>query len=288
MIRSLVSFALISVLTAGSLTQLREVRSSVVESTDDSRGEVLYLPDGTALQTVSFGFDNFVADILWFNTISYFGKHFKSDRNYEWLNHMCHLVTDLDPRAYYVFEFCGTMLAWEANEPKKAYQILTKAMEAEPDRWNYPYLRGFTSMYFLEDPEAAREDFVRAAALPNAEPFVARLAAQEMVLSDPDDAVRFLSEMIENAQDPSQRAVLEDKLREVVFERDADVFRKAVEIYEAKFGKPPSSLEEVINDGIIQSRPGLLQDPFGGRFLYNREAGRIESSTGRRSRGRQR
>src|SRR5204863_759985 len=61
--------------------------------------EILYVPNGTGLRFMSFGYTNILANLLWFNTINYFGKHYRADRNYKWLGHMCGLVTELDPHA---------------------------------------------------------------------------------------------------------------------------------------------------------------------------------------------
>ena len=34
--------------------------------------EVLYMPKGPGLEILSFGYQNLLADIIWFNTVSYF------------------------------------------------------------------------------------------------------------------------------------------------------------------------------------------------------------------------
>lgn len=61
--------------------------------------ELLYFPKGDKLSLVSLGFDNAVSNVLWFNTVSYFGKHYREDQRYHWLSHMCNVITDLDPSA---------------------------------------------------------------------------------------------------------------------------------------------------------------------------------------------
>ena len=183
--------------------------------------EALYLPQGPALKIMSFGYQNFLSRILWFNTISYFGKHYRGDRNYKWLAHMCDLVTTLDPRAYHVYEFAALMLAWEAEQPERAIPILTKGMNVSelkdhPWFWKLTYLRGFTYMYFMEDSMRALEDFKVAAKLPNAPASVASIAAKKILYNagDPGAAIGFLEEMLGNTTDPTARKALNRRLRE--------------------------------------------------------------------------
>src|SRR5215510_12440046 len=60
--------------------------------------EFVYVPDAHLLRPMALGYNNVLADLLWFRTISYFGEHYRGNRQYPWLARMCDLVTDLDPR----------------------------------------------------------------------------------------------------------------------------------------------------------------------------------------------
>jgi hypothetical protein len=182
----------------------------------DQIREVLYLPNGTGLEVISFGFRNGLSQILWFNTINYFGKHYAQDRDYRWLNHMCDLVTELNPRAVHAYRFCSLMLAWEANYPKQAVDLLNKAISHHPDNWELLYLRGVTRLLFLNDGLHAKEDLVRAARLPNAHPLVARLAARKISSTeDPATALHFLEEIIAETKDPSTIRALKRRAKEI-------------------------------------------------------------------------
>lgn len=178
--------------------------------------EVLYLPSGKGLKFLSFGYRNALAHSLWFNTISYFGKHYKSDRDYKWLNHMCNLVADLNPKMMHVYDFCSLMLAWEANYPKESVKILDKAILAYPNEWKFPYLRGMSYMIFLKDIDRAKEDFILSSRLPGAHHLVMRLAARNISLTDrKESAIEFLEEMIKNSKQESERDALIRKLEEI-------------------------------------------------------------------------
>jgi tetratricopeptide (TPR) repeat protein len=208
--------------TATALVYLNATPRTSHQSGINQTDEVLYLPNGEALSFMSFGYRNALARILWFNTINYFGKHYGTDKNYRWLFHMCNLVTDLDPRATHVYEFGAIMLSWEVNAPEEAIKLLTKAIQNFPNDWKYYYLRGFTSMFFLERNTEAQADFARGALLPGAHSIMARLAARVASKSqNREEAIRLLRELLETTTDPQAHGVIQKRLR--ALERSVEV-----------------------------------------------------------------
>jgi hypothetical protein len=202
--------------TAGSGRRLRLALPQASAGAQQER-EALYLPDNRALNLISFGYRNVLADVLWFNTVNYFGKHFRSDHRYTWLNHMCGLVTDLDRRQRHVYEFCSLMLAWEGGDPESAAKLLDKALVSESEYWRYYYLRGIIEAYFLKADERAQNDFRAGATKRGAPPFLARLAAKKLMdLNNPETAVSFLEELIAGASDPNQKQALIRQLNKTV------------------------------------------------------------------------
>ena len=264
-------------LASYSLQQIHQL--SISDEQISKTKEVLYLPDGSALDILSFGYKNALANVLWFKTISYFGKHYKTDRNYEWLSHMCSLITDLNPHAEHVYSFCGTMLSWEVEDASAAYDIFSKAIESSPDYWRYYYLRGFISFYFLNDSESAKKDFIHSSKLPDAPAFVARLAASKMSLSDPEQAVTFLKQILETTEDPNQRASLEDKLKEA----ECKLLYRDLEVASSKFQKEkkstPTSIGELIREGFLSNSRRYLADPFGERFYFDESDKKLKTSS---------
>lgn len=201
--------ALLLFVAATSLYELSLINSPSKKEVD----ETLYLPNGKALKLVSLGFENVLADLLWFNTISYFGRHFRSDQQYRWLSHMCNLVIDLDPKAAHVYQFGAVMLSWELGAPDESNALLTKAMKALPDNWLFPYLRGFNYLFFFKDPVHAKDDLLLAASKPNVHPMVANLAAKQISdLDNPAVAEETLKDLFNASADPVVREVLREKI----------------------------------------------------------------------------
>ena len=211
--RSLLALALLAT-TAFSYTRVVALKQRP-DAASLRQQESLYLPNGKGLEFISFGFKNLWSDLLWFNAINYFGKHYRSDRDYTWLDHMCDLITTLDAQARHVYEFCSLMLAWEAAQPDRAAAILGKALRADPGYWRYYYLRGITYALFLHQEEAARQDFVTGSKLPGAPLFIARLASRKLALNNPQLALEFLKEMISTATNENQRSALMDRYQKI-------------------------------------------------------------------------
>lgn len=242
-----------------------------------SLNEALYLPRGEGLQFMSFGYKNALAHLLWFNTINYFGKHYQGNRDYRWLSHMCGLVTNLNSKMTYVYEFCGLMLAWEAKLPDKSIALLSDGISNNPNYWKLPYLRGMTYLVFNKDDAKATSDFVLAAKLPEAHTGVLTLAAKKLsVTENPETAIDFLKETIANSKDAWERQVLSDRLRELILQKDLSVLEKAIEIYQQRTSTIPEDLEDLIEQGIIKSLP---LDPYGNTYFLNKLSGKPESKS---------
>ena len=146
----LAAVGLLGLVVAGSSARLQQAAPA------SGPAEVVYLPDARLLRPLVLGYDNVLADLLWFRTISYFGGHFETDRSYPWLARMCDLVTDLDPRAEHVYRFAGLILPWEANEVDEGIRLLEKGVRNLPDAWELHYYLGMTRYFFKDDPDARR------------------------------------------------------------------------------------------------------------------------------------
>lgn len=241
----------------------------------DPDQEALFLPHADVVTALSFGYRNALANLLWFNTINYFGRHHANDKNYRWLKHMCQLVTTLDPQAKHVYEFGSTMLAWEADAPRDGHELLGAAIQVFPEDWRLYYLRGFTSMYFLKDEEGAKADFLAASRLPGAHPVVIRLAAKKVgSLDDPQTAIDFIHSMLKIQTDPAARHTLEARLHELLFQRDQQQLAEARRRYVAAQGVEPETIQELVTHGILADIP---LDPFGARYEIDSRSGEFRS-----------
>lgn len=239
---------------------------------------LIYLPKKEAVKSITLGYENFVSQILWFSTLNYFGEKFLAKESMPWFNHRCDLVTDLDPDARHVFEFCGTLLSWVAKEPEHSNLILTKGISRSPNYWRYYYLRGFNYWYFLEDFVNAKKDFEYASTLPDAPSFLVSLASRLMIKNEEEDtAISFLKSAYVREQDFNAKQAIAEKLNLAVVARDIRQIESALISYKTKNSHFPNSLESLKEDNLLLLIP---EDPFGDEYLYNNKSGKVSSKKG--------
>jgi hypothetical protein len=240
--------------------------------------EPVYLPRAEVLRPMSLGWQNVLADILWFRAISYFGEHFRSDRTYPWLAQMCDLVTDLDPRAEHVYRFAGFVLPWEANQADAGIRLLEKGARQVPDSWMLEYFTGFQYYFFKNDYSKALVHLRRAAQLPGVHPSVPALIA---VLSaehyGPQTTMAFLSELEHDIDSAELRDVVRENLQEARLADDLQHLDAAVDAYRTATGHTPLTLDALVDAGVIAAVPA---DPFGGTYVVDQLTGTVRSSTG--------
>ena len=257
--------------TSGLRTELRERANRASEHNGP-----IYLPRAELLRPFSLGYQNVLADILWFRAISYFGEHYRSDRTYTWLAHICDLVTNLDPKAEHVYRFAGLILPWEAGDVDKGIELLEKGTRALPQSWELAYYLGFTRFFFKDDKQNAARDLQRASSLPGAHPGIASLAATlTRETSGPEATLAFLSDLDKNVDSPRVREVIGRNMREAAAARAINEINLAAAKYREMTGREPKSVEDLHQAGYL---PGIPQDPFGGRFILGADG--AKSSTG--------
>ncbi|MEZ4753013.1 MAG: hypothetical protein R3A13_01720 [Bdellovibrionota bacterium] len=265
--KSLVLLIASSLLCGLSVPQI-DLAYSVNKQELQTKTEALYLPKKEFVEIISLGYKNTISHLIWFNTISYFGSHYQTDKNYKWLYHMCDLVSSLNPKAKHVYSFCSTMLSWEGNAADKSVALLSNAINENPKEWEYYYLRGFNYMHFLKDPLNAQKDFQQGALLPNAPIFLGRLASKKLAeLDNPQAAADFLQTMIKNSKDPTEREALEFRLHQIIDKMNLDVLGSAVEIYRQKYKTYPEDLKLLVKEKIIA---GLPIDPWGEKYIFDK------------------
>jgi hypothetical protein len=268
------------------------VLASVVNRTDDMLGaqlavqpqadELVYLPPTRFLKAVALGYEHALADVLWFRTINYFGRHYRSDRVYPWLASMCDVVTDLDPRAEHVYRFGGVLLPWEANRVDDGIALLEKGARNIPESWQILYMLGFSYYFFKADIAAASDRLSQAARVPDAPAFISGLTAlMHAAQYGPDSAIAFLNELDRRGGDDEMRGFIRERIRELSLTRDITAVDAAIQRFEAHFHRRPAQLDELVSTGMIAAIPA---EPYGGHYRLDPVTGAVESSEGHKPR----
>jgi hypothetical protein len=240
----------------------------------DKPFDVRYVPTGGALRVLSEDLQLTIANYYWLQTVQYIGETRGNQRGWDRLFPLVDLVTDLDPRHGYAFQTGGIMLS-TLQRPDESDRILKKGIERGPRWWTFPFYIAFNDYFFRGDYESAARWAELAARTPGASTNISHLALSMKVKSgSPDDAVRFVGEMLATAKDDATRAALEEQYKLALLQRDFGRLDAAVATFKARAGRPPRSLEEVRGVGLLAAIP---EEPFGGHYLLDAE-GVVHSS----------
>lgn len=210
----------LSLLTARTLRD----NSVVVET-----AELLYVPDRRVLSALFLGYDQAAADVLWIRTTEYFGRHFVSDRRYQWLEHFVDLILELDPGFRRVYHWAGTNVLYGrrfTNENvHQSNHYYRRAMEQFPDDYEAAYRLGMNYYVEMQSPDAEekkrfQEQGVQylemAANMPGAPEFLGRLVASVYrKLGKNEAALQYYLELLLEADDPEKRAALEARMAQL-------------------------------------------------------------------------
>ncbi len=243
--------------------------------------EIRFLPSGKALNMVSLGYDELLADLLWVRATLMFGtNHGDSDeRWYSWLYHMVNLATDLDPRFRAAYKYGATMLRVDGVFIDQSSMLFAKGSHALPDEWYFPF--GIAMNYYIqkEDTHLAAKYMRMAASLPGAPFYLANLAASLMDDSHQlENALVFLEQEMEVVPAGRARDAIEVKIfetRYLIGVRDAE---EVIREYRRTLGELPSQPADVAAAGLE-----LPPDPLQGVWEWSDDpespAGALRSSS---------
>jgi hypothetical protein len=236
----------------------------------------MYLPHGQYLRVAALGYEQVLADLLWIQAIQAMGERKVSEEAGHWIYRALEVITDLDPTFVHVYEAGGIALVTLVTHIDESNRILEKGMRYNPAVWRLPFYLGFNYYFEFHDDQKAADYIARASRLPGAPAYLAPLAARLYVSArDPQDAIDFLAQMYAQTTDENIKGVLEQRLKEVVVERDLQLLEETISRYRTLYRRAPERLEDLVEPGLLRELP---HEPFGGRYLYDPRTLSVRSS----------
>ena len=118
-------------------------KADATKTRDWNQDQLTYLPSGKMLKPMVMDLDEAVADLLWIKAMIYFADAYVAGKGYGWLGHMLDIVTTLNPRMHYAYEFGGVVLTKEKQQLPKTMRLLERGVQEFPKDWR---IRLYASM----------------------------------------------------------------------------------------------------------------------------------------------
>lgn len=209
--------------------------------------EVLYVPDERMSRLMMLGYDQAAADLLWLRTLGYFGHHFASDRQYEWLEFFIEQILALDPRFHKVYHWAGANVLYGRrftnDNVLTSNRFYEAALERFPDDHEAAYRLGLN--YYIElrskDPveqrgykEQGLSYLEMAANMPTAPHRLRNLVASVATkLGKTQIAVQSLLDLLVQETDPEARRALQLRIERLKSGVDASELAAAANGFRA-------------------------------------------------------
>ena len=240
---------------------------------------IRYLPTGEFLKAALIGYQQAGADLLWLQIIQHIGAHDADLDNPIWLYHALDVVTTLDPHFIDAYDLGSVMLAELGGRVDWSNALLQKGMAANPSVWRLPFVKGFNDFFHLNEYESAANAIAQSARLPGAPAYLPQLATRLFAQAQrPEAALVLIDRMLDDAGNPKLRQALEERRKEIVIERDIIHLEQAMMRYRERYHRPLLSLADLVERNVLSALP---VEPFGGTYDFDRDLGRVVSSTHR-------
>jgi len=246
-------------------------------SSEQSVKELLYFPSAQAVKLFAGGNELIVADYLWMRMIQYYAYHMRSDMKYEYLYPITDRLTDLDPKFLFPYTFGSLLLIHDAQDSVNSLKLLDKAKKMNPDKWQFPYMKGFILYVFLRRGDEAVKEFVEASKLPKAWEGALRFAAWISRKEGQRETSKHMwQELYDKSTVKSERAVAKFYLDKIFIDEEVDRFQSLAVKYHKNSGKWPEDMVDLKEAGFVAD---ISKDSFGGKYYWNLEQNQVRNTT---------
>lgn len=269
---------LLTFLVAGSLSATQALADNASKPTREAvkdailRNEKPLLPSTKVLKLLSLGDEPLLADLVWLQTIQYFGTG-SPYQKYSALAPMVDTVTELDPKFAYPYQFALVALPF-MGQSETAVKLGLRARENLPNDGLLTFYTASVYHLNLKDYRKASEFYELAATLPGAPSAAIRLAGVTKArvadnLSDRQAAIVFWEAVAQNAKtdEERERAIAWYKHMQIVYSLEI-----STEQFKTREGRYPASFDELIAKGYIGRVP---ESPIERIFTLDPQTGKV-------------
>lgn len=201
------------------------------------------------------------ADIYWTRAVQYYGsKRLGQDTNLESLWPLLDVATTLDPNLTPAYRFGATFLSEPeprgAGRPDLAVKLLERGIEANPEAWRLNQDLG--NVYYLELKENAKagQAYLEGSQKAGAPDWMKVMAARFLEKGESRETAAMLwSEVYESSTDEALKENARINLQLLRADEDIEHLNEVAVQFAARFGRPPRSMREIIQEGMIGGEP---------------------------------
>lgn len=238
------------------------------ESREQARAEVPagYVIPSKFSRILALGQQGLLSDFLFLKTATFIGGRSVAglpmgDQDWDFVHQSLDVVTDLDPYFVDPYILAEGLLAWDAQKPELANNLLAKGTKYRDWDWRLPFFIGFNNFYFLKDYEEASGHIMRAAELPGSPGYLKTLGARLAYYGGKSKtALLFLQQMLADTDDVLMKKRLQMRLQ--ALER-AVLIEDVLEKFKNQEKRMPKALSELVSSGYLIALP---PDPYGGTW----------------------
>ncbi|HEY8494458.1 MAG TPA: hypothetical protein VIN04_11235 [Myxococcota bacterium] len=238
-----------------------------------------WVPDPEVARVAALGFENVVSDYHWLLALQIVGGSRIDPSHYgAVLAKLVEVVTRLDPWVDHPYRFAALWLTDSLASARRADAILERGIAYHPREWRNRFYQGVHRFLFLEDEQGAADSFEGAMRLPGAPGYLPRLVARLRAGgAGLDVAAAMLERLLEEAEDPYERAGYELSLREIETERRARLLDAARAEFQRRNGRDIVRVDELVQGpgAVLRALP---PEPNQRGWTIDAETGRIVST----------
>lgn len=242
--------------------------------------ELVALPRPNVAKQLASGFDAVIADLYWIGAVHYLGESRYERYHYAQLIDYIDIITTLAPDLHEAYWFGGIAAPYNTGTEwvnvDGAVRTLEKGLERFPDDWKMRMALAYDYAAYQKRFKDSGDQLRIAAATPGAPRYLASLSTRMYVSAgDIEGATAIAKQLFDSSDDPSVKEAMKQRVRELHEQRDLANLSAAVKQYQARTGKLPERLSQLVDAGLV---PSIPNDPGGGEYLYDRATGEVRSA----------
>ena len=262
----LATILIICGMAVSSIISIHSLYKIHKEKRTEEISAIARLPFAMAREMV-LEFQGVASDYLMLKTLTFHGEKLIKEEEItrdEWMMTLRALqqIVNLDPRFWDPYVMAEMSLPWDANMVQETNELLHRAAEYRLNDYRPYFYLWFNYYYFLNDPGSAAPYLEKASQKPGAPSYFATLAARmHFYAGHTQSGILFLQDMIAQTDDPTYKKNMQKRLESL---KKLLFLENKVAEFKKLFSKPPKSLEELVEKGLLSDIP---QDPYGGKFF---------------------